>query len=163
MFGSDHFFQTLNIGFVVCNETAFPVCKVLVVLGYLLLVESCQLLQSGFVAVVAILHLDSELLFLSKDITKLGLVFLAPSFDLTVQILYFCAFLLQLVVESLHFGFMQVSEFFFILFVGSDQVVLSVLILSANQLKLMGLLTLDLLDFCVQESDVATELLIFEF
>lgn len=79
-----------------------------------------------------------------------------------MKILDLRSFLLEFVDKAFQLGIMEVTKFIFTLLIGSDEVVLGVLVLGFDQLELVGLLALNLLDLVLQEFDLATESLVLE-
>ena len=58
---------------------------------------------------------------------------------------------------------MKILQLFFHLFVVSLEVVLGVFIFGSDEVKLMGFLTLDFLDFVLQVGDFSIQSLVVEF
>lgn len=163
LFGLDHLLQTVNVTLEEGDQTLLLVGCVVPEILDLLLIECCHLLDSAPVSVVVLLHLQSQLRFLSNNVAQLCLVLLASFLRLPVQILYFCPLLLQLIGESLHFGLVQVPQLLLVLLVRSDQVVFSVLVLRPDEIQLVRLLVFYFLYLVLQVPDLAIQSLVLEF
>lgn len=162
LFRLDHFLQTVNVVLEECNQTSLLVRCIVPQIVDLLLVEGCQLLDSAPVSIIVLFQFQSQFCFLSHHVAQFCLVLLSPSLGLPVQILDLCPLFFQLVGQSLHFRFMQVSHLLLVLLICSDEIILCVLVLCLDQVQFVRLLILDLLDLILQISDLAVQSLIVQ-
>ena len=120
----------------------------------LILIESGQLLNALIALDIVLLHLYSHLAFFASQSVQVVFVLLACLFQSTSNFVNLVLSFLKFIAQSFQLSLMQIFEFFFILSMSSDKVVLCVFVLSLDHIEFVILLILHLFDFVFQERNL---------